>query len=484
MKGRVLALSIVMLLMSVTLVQAGEVVFRNGDRLTGSFEGIREGTVLFRSELAGDVDIAPERVQKLSVDEDREMQTIKLVNGDVLTGRIRGMEKTHVIVETEVTGRVEIPVDRIEGTGDRESGQLRDRQGSERSEGASVEPDEEAEEESAEDSSSEVEAQPAGEKGVVILRDGDVISGRVKRLEEDQMIFEADAGGTLTIDRSTIETFASGDRVEMHLTDGAVVRDRLRSSNPGTVELAGEGGVRGQALEMSSIESINPPPPPGPEWSGSLSAGYTVTRGNSDTTAGNVDLSLRRDSERTKFRSGLNYQYATEETGEGEEQTTRDTLVGKTNLDYFVSERWFTYGMGRFRRDAVADLNARLNLGSGMGYEWLSTDALMLSTRGGLGWTYENFQGSVEDESAAAAHAGYEFEAHLNERLRFLHDTFCSNTLEELSEYTLSSSAELRSPISSIFYVSLKAMMDYDSDPAEDAENTDLTYMLGIGADF
>ena len=55
---------------------------------------------------------------------------------------------------------------------------------------------------------------------------------------------------------------------------------------------------------------------------------------------------------------------------------------------------------------------------------------------------------------------------------------------EDLSDYYLTTSAELRFKLTQMIFASLKAVLDYDSTPAEGTEKADTKYVVGVGVEF
>lgn len=463
------------------ILRADELVFRNRDRLSGTVMEVSGGTIKFDGELVGEVQVELSRVRSFTVTDGEGEREIRLQNDDTLTGVLVEYSEGDLVVETETDGAVSVPMEDV-----RSIGRPHSPSGESKLPGTlSTDRSEMSDDDESALRASVKEEEAKDKSGIVLLESGDRISGTVERMTDDELVLETDAGGTLNIPMGKVRTLSTTDSVELHLTDGTVLKDRLEPGGDGRVRTAGEGDTEAQSLRLSRLNSINPPPPPGPEWTVNVAANYTVTTGNSNTTSSSVDLGFKRESTASLFKTAWMYQYATEEDEDtGEDDTTRDVLTGKTNYDYYLGDEWFAYGLGLFRRDTVADLDARLNLGSGLGYRWWDTDIFSFSTRAGLGWTYEDFDDGDDDTSAASAQAGYELEARPIERIRFIHETLVSPSLENTSNYYLSSSAELRTKLIEPFYLTLKSILDYDSEPADDADTTDFTHMLGVGAEF
>jgi putative salt-induced outer membrane protein YdiY len=139
---------------------------------------------------------------------------------------------------------------------------------------------------------------------------------------------------------------------------------------------------------------------------------------------------------------------------------------------------------GRYERDAVADLDRRVVVGGGAGYQWIETDVTSFSTGFGLASLYENFDNQTDSNSELSLQAGYNFDRRLRGNLRFLHDLTYYPSLDKFSDYYLTSTAELRATLTKTMFANFKVIFNYDASPALDQGSTDVKYLLGVGINF
>jgi hypothetical protein len=67
---------------------------------------------------------------------------------------------------------------------------------------------------------------------------------------------------------------------------------------------------------------------------------------------------------------------------------------------------------------------------------------------------------------------------------RFLNDLTYYPSLNEFSDFFLTSTAELRANLTKNMFANLKIIFTYDAIPAIDRGNTDTKYPLGVGLNF
>ena len=79
---------------------------------------------------------------------------------------------------------------------------------------------------------------------------------------------------------------------------------------------------------------------------------------------------------------------------------------------------------------------------------------------------------------------GYHFDWMINGRFTFIHNLTYYPSFEGLSDCFITADAELRAGITESLFANLKAILDYDSMPAENIATTDTKYILGVGWKF
>ena len=144
----------------------------------------------------------------------------------------------------------------------------------------------------------------------------------------------------------------------------------------------------------------------------------------------------------------------------------------------------YAYLDGRYEKDAIADLERRVTIGIGGGYQWIESPNLNFSTELGLASLYEKFDNQTESNSNITAQVGYNFDKKLSKNLSFINTLTYYPALEKFSDYYLTATAELRSNFTAKLFLNVKAILDYDATPAIGAHKTDVKYFLGLGYSF
>lgn len=320
---------------------------------------------------------------------------------------------------------------------------------------------------------------------VIIFKNGDRITGKIEQFLDGKLTINTQAAGKLTVDIATVRTFATEEPITIWLKDGTILNQRALQSNEGLFAI-GEGGViRAQVFSADDLTAINPPVKPPAKWTGGMSAGVTATRGNTKTLNASItgDAALRRDTDRITL--GASYFYGQQEdTATGNNITTQDTWFVTGKYDYFVSKKLYTFVNGRYEKDRIADLEKRIILGGGLGYQWIESDDRNFSTEAGFSRLYEEYPPPTNSTEQISAQVGYHFDAKLNPKVKLVHEFRIYPGLEDTSDYFLTTHAELRSSLTRAMYASFKVILDYDSTPAVGKDKKDIKYIFGVGVSF
>ncbi|NLZ05105.1 MAG: DUF481 domain-containing protein [Phycisphaerae bacterium] len=317
------------------------------------------------------------------------------------------------------------------------------------------------------------------------LKNGDRLTGTLVKLTEGKLVFKADAAGEVTVALADVLTFSTTAPAEVHLNDGTVLNQPVMAAEAGTFAIDTGTALRAQTFRLSDLASMNPPPKPPVKWTGSISAGVTATSGNTSTEAVNANISVARRSEKDRTTASANYARGKQEDPDsGEERTTEDWWRAKAQYDYFFSKKFFGFINGSYEKDAIAELDRRVVLGGGAGYQWIESPRTNFSTSLGLASLYEKFDNETDSNSELSAQAGYNFDHQLNDSVKFLHDLTYYPALEKFSDYYLTTTAEIRASLTKSMFASFKTIFNYDATPAEGRSSTDVKYLFSVGMTF
>lgn len=320
----------------------------------------------------------------------------------------------------------------------------------------------------------------------VFFENGDRLSGRIVRLTDGKLVIESAVAGEITVDLADVRTFSSDEPIDVHLEDGTVLHQRIApAEEPNQFAIAEGESLETQSFGLDRIASINPPPKKRPKWTGSISGSVSSIHGNTtaESITGSVNVSRRSEKDRTT--ASADYARSEQEDPDtGDEDTTENWWRARAQYDYFFSKQFFGFLNGRYEKDAIADLDRRVIVGGGAGYQWIEKEDLLFSTNVGLASLYEKFEDADDSNSEISVQTGYDLTATLRENLKLLHDLTYYPSLEKFSDYYLTTTGELRATMIEDLFASFRVIFNYDATPAPGQGSTDLKYLLGVGLTF
>ncbi len=319
----------------------------------------------------------------------------------------------------------------------------------------------------------------------VRFKNGDRLSGQIVRVTEGKMVFKSAVAGEVTLNMADIQTFSSEAPIEVHLKDGTVLRQPVTAAEPNQFSIGTGEPLKPQTFPLAQVASINPPPKPAPKWTGSITGCVSSTSGNTRADSVTASVSATRRSEKDRIIFGADYARSERRNPDtGEDEKTEDWWRTTAQYDYFFTKKFFGFGNARYERDDIADLERRIVVGGGAGYQWVETDDLAFSTGFGLASLYEKFEDEPDGNSELSLQAGYNLNKKLGKNMRFLNDLTYYPSIEKFSDYFLTTTAELRATLTKTMFANFKVIFNFDSTPAPDRGSTDIKYLFGIGINF
>ena len=316
----------------------------------------------------------------------------------------------------------------------------------------------------------------------ILFLNGDRLSGKILSADGNKLTIKTESAGEITVDMSKVKTFSTDEPVVVKMGDATTVRAKISGGADGTVEALPESGGPPQVIALKDLAQINPPPV---KWTGSIVGNALVTRGNSHTENVGVTLNAVRRGENDRITLGGGYYYGRERDRDtDEENTTINNWFVLGKYDYFLTKKFYLYGSLRAEQDEIADLDLRLTVSPGAGYQWYETPAFNLSTEAGVAWIYEDFKGQKAEDHWAGRLA-YHVDWTPHKAVKLFHNLEWLPSFDgPFEDYNLNADVGLRATLIQSFFAEIKIELRYDSTPARSAEKEDLRYLVGVGWSF
>ena len=315
----------------------------------------------------------------------------------------------------------------------------------------------------------------------ILFLNGDRLTGKIVSADGGKLTIKTENAGEVTVDLAKVKTFSTDEPIVVKTGD-TTLSSKVTGGADGTVQVVPVAGGTPQVIALKDVAKINPPPV---KWTGSIVGNALITTGNSETENFGISLGAVRRTEIDRITLGGAYYYGRQESKDTDKkETTIDNWFVFGKYDYFVTKQFYLYGSARVEQDHIADLDLRLTLSGGAGYQWFETPTFNLSTEAGLAWVYESFKNDGNDDHVAARLA-YHVDWTPIKPLKLFHNLeYLPNITDWLDDYNLNLDAGLRATIYEGFFAEAKVELRYDSTPAPGAKKEDVRYLLGVGWSF
>lgn len=314
--------------------------------------------------------------------------------------------------------------------------------------------------------------------GTVILDNSDTISGDIKKIENGKLLLRTEAMGDVNIQLDYVRTFSTDKEFDVKTQGGEVLKGKIRKSGSGEVIVLSGKHKSAQRLSLKDIKVLGEFPDP-VELDFRFSTGVSGSEGNSELFNLNINTYLRRRSEESRVTVDGIYLY---ETDDGSK--SKDEWYVDLKYDFFFTEKVYGFSTVRAQQDDVAQLNLRLSLSPGLGYQWTESEGAGFSTEAGPAYLYENFSNGNSNNSKLTGRLAYFLDRKIIDRVDIFHNTKYFPELKDPTDMYVITVAGLRSDITERLFTEAKLTVEHDTTPADDAEDTDLYYTVGVGMSF
>lgn len=295
---------------------------------------------------------------------------------------------------------------------------------------------------------------------VLILKNGDHITGEIKSLQRGMLEFKTDHMDTLQVEWPAVARLTSKTHFEVELEDG---RRFYGSLAPDTEE--GRVEVVGTETETALLPSVvHITPFQRSFWSqvnGSLSVGYSFTQSQKTSTwnaAANANYRTRHYLTTVSYSSYLNAQ-------DGSDTTTRNKL-GLT-FSRFLGTRWFAMGLTQFLQSTELGVDLRSTAGGALGNSVIQTNRTVLAPFAGIVYANSIFVGSTPSRNELLAMAGVQYYLFTfgHHKTDLTTTVYLLPSLTESGHFRLEFQSDYRIKLFSQFYWTLNVFDSFDNDP-------------------
>ncbi len=214
-----------------------------------------------------------------------------------------------------------------------------------------------------------------------------------------------------------------------------------------------------------------------PVWLSSITLGFTMTRGNSDTL-------LVSGKFRTERKSSINEWLLGADGAYGEDHSVRnyETLHGFGQFNHFFTTRFYGFGRVDALHDGIKDIKYRVTVSPGVGYYLCKETNMTFAVETGPSFITER-QGN-DDQNYAAWRFAERFDRKLNSRARIWHSAEFIPELDQTDNFIINTDLGIESPLARDLALQVYLQDNYVNQPATTYKHNDLRIVSGISYKF
>lgn len=330
---------------------------------------------------------------------------------------------------------------------------------------------------------------PTGTDGFdwIQLKSGEWLKGKIKSLQDERLEFNSEELDLLSFDWESVRTVRSPRLVSVRIeklkpVDGSI----LVTTNEVQVVTAASTNSYPRAELLAITPTGNREVD---KWTGKLSAGVSFRAGNTRETDADVHASIQRRTPDTRLNLDYLGNYS-KVNGEEVEQNHRFT----GEFDYFLSRRlYIRVPEVEYVRDPFQNLDHRLTLGAGLGYDLVKTPRtewnVTLSPSYQRNWFDSVETGDRTTADSAALVLSTRFDTELTQRLDFIFEYRGQLSRKETGNDTHHAMTTLEFEIHKRLKLDLSLVWDRTSNPQTEAGGgtptpDDFRLITSLGIDF
>jgi len=310
----------------------------------------------------------------------------------------------------------------------------------------------------------------------LVMKNGDVITGSISKVSDGDVYIEPSYADEFAVSLSEVASIQSDKVLEIEMKDGSEMTAQFAGvTESGEQVLVTEGAPTSVLLE--NIADAEEPA----EWYDRVShveLNTTINSGNTDSQNTLVFADTRLKLGDHRHLADLTFR---RDESEGVDIKKQDLF--RYEYNWMFNEPWYTGITGSYERDPIRELDYRYSIGAIVGRDLIDNAHQFLTFSTGVGWSEEKIAGDSESGAVGLWRLIYEHEL-LGGDLSFFHNDTISYQFYDVNNTILKTNTGFRYDIIDDVYAAVSLRYDYETDPAPDANKSDTTLVIGVGAEF
>jgi putative salt-induced outer membrane protein YdiY len=311
---------------------------------------------------------------------------------------------------------------------------------------------------------------------VLVLKNGDRITGDIKRIWDDEVLIEPEYTDEFNVDLSAVAHIESERNFEIELDSGEQVLATLSGADEDGVQVisTAEGAISVPLADFLELDE----PAKAFDFESHIDISASLNKGNTDSydSKARADMMITRFDHRhlaelTFFREGVL------------DVPTKEQDLIKYNYNWLFRDPLFFSAQISHESDPIIQLNSRLIISAGLGRDMFNTPSKVLSLQLGAGFQNEDRDIDSGESTVIIWSLRYRHEF-IGGDLELFHNDSIVYNVSGRDNTSVKTSTGLRYEITDVLYANFSFDYDYETDPVESAVSEDITLLFGLGAEF
>jgi len=324
----------------------------------------------------------------------------------------------------------------------------------------------------------------------IILKNGDRLTGAIVRSDGKTVTIKTSYAGEVSVAMASVESIVSDEPLAVATADGTTVVGPVATecgvlsvraaAAPAAVPMSAVAALRSTAEQRQferrrDAELFE-------LWTGTLDTGFSLTRGNSDTTTFTAGLNATRQTATDKITVTATSVFAQNSTT-GPTVTSASAVRGGGRYDVNVGDRVFAFGSLDLEHDRLQRLDLRTVIGSGLGWHARKSERTVFDVFGGATLNRENFS-AQPDRTSSEALVGQEFSHKLSSRMTVKQRLSFYPRLNDPGEFRLNVDTTAVTPLTKWVGLQVTVSNRYVSGVGAPAHANDMLVTTGLRFTF
>ncbi len=317
------------------------------------------------------------------------------------------------------------------------------------------------------------------------LKSGEWLKGRIKALQKRDLEFDSEELKLMIFDWNDIRQLRS-----THVND-LLYGDNEKASGSLwiTPNLVTIGGPEARTFPRGQLQSITPGGSRANYWSGKVSAGLTLTSGNTKQVDYNAQANLQRRTPATRFKLG----YIGNISRINNVESANNQRVN-TEFDFWLTRRLYLITpLAEYFSDPFQNVARRGTLGVGVGYDIIAQRNLEWNVSTGPAYQQTWFDsvqaGSESTRGSAALVFGSDFDWEITRRIDLILEYRGQYTKRDVGETTHHGVVKLELELTKRLDLDVSFVWDRIQNPKQESSGAvpkqdDFRLVLGLGLRF